>query len=185
MRDLQAKIIELKEWRSTKKNIPSSLPMIKSYDITVYSMATKECQDLVSKFEENGRKDLAGMMDLYEKSIFDIQMYTQWPKINFEDEHLVPYALFKKLEDNFEKIKVKVRAKERISKEDIQELLVKPYMEYSHCTTFVHKFVMNMEEYRKCNMNLDVKKVHIFNSREENILSQHDTWSKHFRKKGE
>ena len=43
MRDLQAKIVELEEWRSTEKNIPSRLPMIKSYDITVYSMATKEC----------------------------------------------------------------------------------------------------------------------------------------------
>ena len=65
MRDIQAKVVELKEWRSTKKNIPSSLPIIKSYDITVYSMATKECQDLASRFEENARKDLVGLMDLY------------------------------------------------------------------------------------------------------------------------
>ena len=43
IRDLQEKIIELEEWRSTEKNIPSSLPMIKIYDITVYSMATEEC----------------------------------------------------------------------------------------------------------------------------------------------
>lgn len=50
MRDLQAKIIELEEWRSTEKNIPSSLLTIKSYDITMYSMATKECQDLASRF---------------------------------------------------------------------------------------------------------------------------------------
>ena len=71
-----------------------------------------------------------------------------------------------------------------ISKEDIQELLVKPLMEYSHYTTFVHKFVISMEEY-KCNIALDVKKAHIFNSREEKILSQHEARSKHFRKKGE
>ena len=64
MRDLQAKIVELEEWRSTEKNIPSSLPIIKSYDIIVHSMDTMECQDLASKFEENARKDLAGMMDL-------------------------------------------------------------------------------------------------------------------------
>jgi hypothetical protein len=82
-------------------------------------------------------------------------------------------------------IKAEVRAKEIISKEDIQELLVKPSMEYSHYTAFVHKFVISMEEYRKCNIALDIKKAHIFNSREENILSQHETWSKHFRKKGE
>ena len=106
------------------------------------------------------------MMDLYEKSIFDIQRYIQWPEINFKDEHPVPYALFNQLEDNFEKIKAEVRAKEIISKEDIRKLLVKPSMEYSHYTTFVHKFVINMEEYRKCNIALDVKKSHIFNSRE-------------------
>ena len=58
-----------------------------------------------------------------------------------------------------------------ISKEGIQELLVKPSMEYSHYTTFVHKFVINMEEYKKCNITLDVKKAHIFNSKEEKILS--------------
>ena len=71
--------------------------MMKSYDITVYSMATKERKVLASRFEENARKDLAGMMDLYEKYIFDIQRYIQWPEINFEDQHPVPYALFKQL----------------------------------------------------------------------------------------
>ena len=68
--------------------------MIKSYDITVHNLATTKCQDLVSRFEENARKDLAGMMDLYEKSIYDIERYIQWPKINLEDEHPVPYAFF-------------------------------------------------------------------------------------------
>ena len=184
MRDLQAKIVELEEWRSNEKNISSTLLMIKSYDITLHSMATIECQDFASRFEENDQKDLIGMMDLYERSIYDIHRYIEWPKINFEDEHPVPYALFKKLEDNYEKINVEVEAKEIISKEDIQELLVKPSMEYSHYTTFVHKFVISMEEYKKCNIALDVKKAHIFNSREENILSQHESWRKHFRKKG-
>ena len=36
MRDLQAKIEDLEEWRSMKKNVPSSLPVIKSYDISVH-----------------------------------------------------------------------------------------------------------------------------------------------------
>ena len=125
------------------------------------------------------------MMDLYEKYIYDIQGYIQWPEINFEDEHPIPYALLKQLEDNYEKIKEEVQEKEIISKENIQELLVKPSLEYSHYTAFVHKFVIIMEEYRKCNIDLNVKKAHIFNSREENILSQHEAWSKHFRKKGE
>ena len=86
------------------------------------------------------------MMDLYEKSIYDIQRYIQWTKINFEDEHPVPYALFKKLEDNYEKTKAEVRAKEIISKEDIQELLFNPLMEYSHYTYFVHKLIIIMED---------------------------------------
>ena len=94
MRALQAKIKDLEEWRSTEKNVPSSLLIIKSYGITVHTLATTECQDLASWFEENAKKDLAGMMDLYEKSIYDIQRYIQWPQINFEDEHPVPYALF-------------------------------------------------------------------------------------------
>ena len=75
MKDLQVKIVELEVWRSTEKNIPGSLSMIKSYNITAYSMATEECQDLASRFKENARKYLAGMMDLYEKSIYDIQRY--------------------------------------------------------------------------------------------------------------
>ena len=171
MRDLQAKIIELEEWRSTEKNIPSSLLMVKSYDITVYSMATMECLDLVSSFEENARKDLSGMMDLYEKSTYDIQRYIQWPEINLEGEHPVPYTLFKQIESDFEKVKAEVQTKEEFSKEDVQELLIKPSMEYSHYSTFVHKFVINIEEYRKCNIGLDVKKAHIINSREVKILS--------------
>ena len=93
--------------------------------------------------------------------------------------------MFKKIEGDFEKVKAEIQAKEEFSKENIQELLVKPSMEYSHYSAFVHKFVISMEEYRKCNIALDVKKAHIFNSREENILSQHEAWSKHFQKKGE
>jgi len=59
--------MKLKEWRSIENDIPSSLPIVKSYDITAYSMATMECLDLASMFEENARKDIVGMMDLYEK----------------------------------------------------------------------------------------------------------------------
>ena len=185
MRNLQEKIIELDEWRSTEKDIPSSLPSVKSYDITVYFMTTEECQDLVSRFEENTRKDLAGMMDLYGKSTYDIQRYVKWPEINFEEDHPVPITVFEQIEKKFEKAKVEVQVKNEFSMEDIQELLVKPSMEYSHYTTFVQKFVISTEEYKKCNIALDVKKAHIFNPREEKILSQHEAWSKHFRKKGE
>ena len=124
------------------------------------------------------------MMDLYEKSIYDIQTYIQWPEINFEDEQPVHFSFFQKLEDKYEKIKEEVQTKEVISKEDIQELLIKSSMKYSHYTSFVHKFVINMEEFKQCNLSLDVKKAHIFNSREEKILTQHEAWRKYFQKKG-
>jgi hypothetical protein len=185
MINLQEKIIELEGWRTTENNIPTSIPTVKSYDNTLYSMATEECQELASQFKNNSRKDLAGMMDLYEKSTYDIQRYIQWPKINFKEEHLVLITMFEEIEKDFEKLKVEVQAKEEFSIEYIQEILMQPSMEYSHYTTFVQKFVISMEEYRKCNIALDEKKEHIFNSREENIFSQHEAWSKHFRKKRE
>ena len=73
MRDLQAKIEDLQEWRSMEKNVSSSFPTIKSYDISVHTLATTKCQELASRFKENYQKDIVGMMDLYEKSIYDIQ----------------------------------------------------------------------------------------------------------------
>ncbi|WP_337136202.1 hypothetical protein, partial [Staphylococcus aureus] len=84
---------------------------------------------------------------------------------------------------DFERVKAEVQTKKEFSVEDIQELLVKPSMEYSHYTAFVQKFVISMEEYWKCNIALDIKKAHIFNSKEEKILSQYEAWTKHFRKK--
>ena len=90
----------------------------------VYSMATEEFQDLASRFEENARKDLVGMMDLYEKSTYDIQRYIQWPEINFEEDHPVLITLFEQIKNDFEKVKEEVQIKEEFSIEDIQELLV-------------------------------------------------------------
>jgi hypothetical protein len=183
IRNLQENIIELDEWRSPKRDIPNSLPLVKIYDIIVYTMAMEECQDLASRFEENARKDLSRMMDLYEKTTYDIQRYIQWPEINFEENHPVPITVFEEIEKDFERVKAEVQTKKEFSFKDIQELLVKPSMEYSHYTAFVQKFVISMEEYRKCNIALDIKKTHIFNSKEENILLQYEAWSKHFRRK--
>ena len=92
-------------------------------------MAIEECQDLASRFEENARTNLAGMMDLYEKNTYDIQRYVQWPEINFEESHPVPITVFGEIENDFEKVKAKVQAKKEFSVKDIQELLVKPSME--------------------------------------------------------
>ena len=46
-----------------------------------------------------------------------------------------PSLCSKKIEKDFERVKVEVQAKKEFSVEDIQELLVKPSMEYSHYTT--------------------------------------------------
>ena len=56
MRDLQSKIEDLKEWRSMEKNIPSSLLVIKSYDISVHALATTECQDFSLQVQEKCQK---------------------------------------------------------------------------------------------------------------------------------
>ena len=53
-------------------------------------------------------------------------------------------------------------------------------MEYPHFIASVHKFVITMEELKKYDLALDVKKDHIFDYQEENILTQHEDWSKHF-----
>ena len=76
-------------------------------------------------------------MDLYEKNTYDIQRYVQWPDINFEEKHPVPITVFEEIEKDFEKVKTEVQAKKEFSVEDIQDLLVKPSMEYSHYTAFV------------------------------------------------
>ena len=71
MEFLQAKIEELDKWRNMEKNVPSRIPIDKSYAIRLHTMATNECQELASKFKEKVRRILAGMMDVYDKSIYD------------------------------------------------------------------------------------------------------------------
>ena len=105
MESPQVKINELDKWRNMEKNVPTSLPMIKTYGIGLCTLAMSECHELTSKFEEKARKNLAGMMDLYEKSIYDVQRYIQWPDINFRDEHLASFSLFQEIEDRYKRIK--------------------------------------------------------------------------------
>ena len=130
MESLQTKIEELDKWRNMEKNVPSSLPVVKSYDIKLHTLATNEFQELASKFKEKARQSLAGMMDVYDNSIYDVQRYLQWPEINFRDEHPISFAFFQELEDKYEMTKAEVRAKEVISKDDIQGFLVKPSKEF-------------------------------------------------------
>ena len=94
MESLQVKIEEQDKWRRIEKNVPSILLAVKTYDIRLHALATSECQELASKFEEKAMQNLAGMMVLYEKSIYDVQRYIQWPEINFKDENPVSFSFF-------------------------------------------------------------------------------------------
>ena len=80
--------------------------------------------------------------------------------------------------------KAKFQAEEVISKDDIQEFLVKSSMEFSYYTSFVHKFVVDMEKFNECNLTLNINKEHIFNSREKRILTQHEAQRNYFQNKG-
>ena len=81
----------------------------------------------------------------------------------FRENHQILIIVFEEIEKYFERVKAEVQAKKAFLVKDIQELFVKPSMEYSHYTAFIQKFVISMEEYRKCNIALDIKKAHIFN----------------------
>ena len=94
MESLKTKIEELDKWRNMEKNVPSGLPTIKAYDIRLHTLATNECQELASKLEEKVKQSLAGMMNVYDKSIQYIQKYLQWLEINFQDEHTIPFYFF-------------------------------------------------------------------------------------------
>ena len=77
MESIQSKIEDIDKWRNIEKSVPSSLPVFKAYDIKLHALATNECQELASKFEEKVRQSLVGMMDVYDKFIYDVQRYLQ------------------------------------------------------------------------------------------------------------
>lgn len=72
MESLPVKIEKLDIWRNMERSVPSSLPAVNNYDIKLHTLATNECREQASKFEENARQKLAGMVELYDKSIYDI-----------------------------------------------------------------------------------------------------------------
>ena len=111
MESLQTKIVELDKWRNMEKNVPSGFQIIKAYDIKLHTLATNECQELASKFEEKAKQSLTGMMDVYDKSIQDVHKYLQWHEINFQDEHPIPFDFFQNLKDAYEFVKVEVQSK--------------------------------------------------------------------------
>ena len=44
MESMQAKIEDLDKWRNTEKNVRSSLPIVKAYDIRLHTLDTNECK---------------------------------------------------------------------------------------------------------------------------------------------
>ena len=61
-----------------------------------------------------------------------------------------------------------------MSKDNIQEFLVKLSMEFSHYTYFLHKCLVDMEKLKECNLNININKEHMFISQEQRILTQHE-----------
>ena len=60
------------------------------------------------------------------------------------------------------------------SKENIKELLVKPSKEFSLYTSFIHKFLAGMENYRECNLTLNLKNASsTLNSKECSLGTNH------------
>ena len=108
---MQTKIEELDKCKNMEKSVLSSLPVVKSYDIKLHTMATNECQELASKFKERARRKLEGMMDVYDKLAQDVQSYLEWLKNNFRDEHPIYFSFFQEIEDTYEVTKVEVQAK--------------------------------------------------------------------------
>ena len=49
------------------------------------------------------------MMDVYDKSVQDVQKYLQWFEINFQDEHPISFSFFEELKDTYEVIKAEVQ----------------------------------------------------------------------------
>lgn len=149
MESLQTKIEELDKWRNMEKSVMSSLPTVKAYDIRLHTLATNEFQELASKFEKMVKQSLEEMMDVYDKLVAYVQRYLQWPEINFRDENPIFFTLFQELEDKYEITKEEFQTKEVVFKDDIQELLVKSSNEFSLYTAFVHKFMVNMKNFKE------------------------------------
>ena len=76
-----------------------------------------------------------------------------------------------------------VQSKDIISKEDIEEFLIKTSKDISMYNAFIRKFIVQMEGYKECHITLEIRKEHIFNSQEQRILIHHEAWSKHVKDK--
>ena len=94
MESLQVKIEELEEWRSLEKNVFYGLPTLKSYDIRLHTLDTRECQELASKFEVNVKQSIARIMKIDASSIQEMQINIQWSKIDLQHELPMTFSFF-------------------------------------------------------------------------------------------
>ena len=67
MESLLTKVEELDRWRNMNKNVSSGLPTIKAYDNILHILATNECQELASRFEEKVTQSFERMTNVYDK----------------------------------------------------------------------------------------------------------------------
>lgn len=72
MESLWTKIEELDEWRNMEKNVLGGILIIKAYDIRLHTLATNECQELPSKFEEKVKQSPEGTMKVYTNNVQDM-----------------------------------------------------------------------------------------------------------------
>ena len=121
-------------------------------------------------------------MKIYTSNIQEMQRNVQWLEVDLQQEKPMTFSFFHKLEKEYEAIKAEVRAKEMISMEEIQKFLIKPVKEVTKCNDFIRVFKEEMEDFKECHLNLDIKKEYIFNAREQQNNAQHEAWRKHMKK---
>jgi hypothetical protein len=72
------KIVEIQEQAKGKESwiftdiSRAGISIIKAYDIRLHTLATNECQEPASKFEEKVKQSLAGVMKVYTDNVQDM-----------------------------------------------------------------------------------------------------------------
>ena len=116
----------MEECRSVENNVPDGLATLKSYDISLHTLATHECQEIDSKFEEKVKQSIAGIIKIYTSNIQEMQKNVQWLEMDLQHKQPMTFSFFYKLEKEYEAINAEVWAKNMILMEEIQKFLIKP-----------------------------------------------------------
>ena len=98
-----------------------------------------------------------------------MQRNVQWLEIDLQQEKLMTFYFFQKLEKEYETIKVAVWGKDMISMEEIQKFLIKPAKEVTKFNDIIRIFKEEMEIFKECHLNLGIKNEYVFNAREQQI----------------